>query len=105
LRYDVGLSGAGRVCASVHLGELTTHHGSNLPKAGDPPRRPISSLRQTATLVIVEAEASVAELGAEDSMLLAEILQDFLLFFVEPASEGGEEEEMRHEGVLHGLRR
>jgi len=47
---------------------------------------------EAATLGIVEAEAAVAQLLAEDAVLLKEVLNDVALLAVDPGSEGDEDE-------------
>jgi hypothetical protein len=61
-----------------------------------------SSHCQTTALIVIEAEEFRAELFSEDAVLLAEIVEYLLLLAVEPASEGGEQEELRCDGPFHG---
>jgi len=47
---------------------------------------------EAATLGIVEAEAAVAQLLAEDAVLLKEVSDDVALLAVDPSGEGDEDE-------------
>ncbi len=47
---------------------------------------------ETTTLIIAQAEASVAQLLAEDAVLLKEVLDDIPLLAVDPGGERDEEE-------------
>ena len=49
-----------------------------------------------------EADPAWAELLLQDAVLLAEVVEDLLLFAVQQTGEGGDEEDVRRDGVRHG---
>ena len=57
---------------------------------------------QASAIIIGQAKPPVTELRAKDAVLFPEELQDLLLLAVQPPGEGGQNEDVRGEHVLHG---
>jgi len=57
--------------------------------------------RQASTLVIVQAQPSVAELFPKNSVLFLEVVDDILLLLVQPAREGNHQQSKRIQSRAH----
>ena len=57
---------------------------------------------QAPTLVVVETHPLTSDLFAQDAVLLIKIVDDVLLVFVQPASEGNQQERKGIECQAHG---
>jgi len=66
--------------------------------------RRFSTLARTArrtSLVVIEPQSTVPNLRSQNSVLLAEIINDLLLFVIHPTSNGNEQQAERIKGAWH----